>query len=496
MRKERMIKKQAFLITFLVFSARSTAQVADIDAGNVKQTIDGFGASTAWHGQLSDKEADAAFNNDTDNLGLSILRIRIDPNGNNADEMKNAQKAKARGALIFAAPWTPPAKMKTNNSTVGGELKSASYAEYAEFLKQFCTMLGNVDIVSLQNEPDARVSYESCAWTGAQLRDFCRNYAPAIGKPVLMPESQGFVPAFSDPTLNDSVACSHISVIGGHLYGTSPRSYPEALNKGKKVWMTEHFFNEDDITTCINQMAREMIDCMYNNMNAYIWWYLRQPDCNLIKTGGAFKRKGYIMAHFSKFVRPGYYRIDATYRPQASVYLVAFKGEETVIVVINMSTSSKDQTFSFTHDSIAHMKRYTTSEIKSLSDEGINDLTDNSFTVTLEAKSITTFVSTEAADGVKPPDSMIPENCSLGQNFPNPFNSDTSIPFRLPNSSTVMLNVFDITGREVATLVNEEMAAGNHIRQWDASDRSSGIYFYRLAISTGFMQTRKLLLLK
>jgi O-glycosyl hydrolase len=78
-----------FLVWIVALSAPSAAQVANIDAGNVKQYIDGFGASTAWHGQLSDKEADAAFMNDNQ-LGLSILRIRIDENRNYSDELKNA----------------------------------------------------------------------------------------------------------------------------------------------------------------------------------------------------------------------------------------------------------------------------------------------------------------------------------------------------------------------------------------------------------------------
>jgi O-glycosyl hydrolase len=82
MNKKTTVRLLRFLTPILAFSTPSSAQVANIDAGNVKQDIDGFGASTAWHGQLSDREADAAFRNDSVNqLGLSILRIRIDPNG-------------------------------------------------------------------------------------------------------------------------------------------------------------------------------------------------------------------------------------------------------------------------------------------------------------------------------------------------------------------------------------------------------------------------------
>jgi len=59
-----------------------------------------------------------------------------------------------------------------------------------------------------------------------------------------------------------------------------------------------------------------------------------------------------------------------------------------------------------------------------------------------------------------------------------------------------MLKVFDMMGCEAATLVNEELAAGNYRHQWNAIDISSGVYFYRLTTSTGYIQTKKMLLLK
>lgn len=68
--------------------------------------------------------------------------------------------------------------------------------------------------------------------------------------------------------------------------------------------------------------------------------------------------------------------------------------------------------------SIAQVKRYTTSETKNLSNEGIIDLTDNSFTVTLEGKSITTIVSTETNPKEKPSDSSVPQSYRLEQNYP------------------------------------------------------------------------------
>jgi hypothetical protein len=84
---------------------------------------------------------------------------------------------------------------------------------------------------------------------------------------------------------------------------------------------------------------------------------------------------------------------------------------------------------------------------------------------------------------------------SLSQNYPNPFNPSTTISFRLPSKSFVSLKIFDLIGREVATIVSEEMSAGSYSQQWNAFNISSGIYFYRLQAGT-YLETKKLILLK
>ncbi len=88
-----------------------------------------------------------------------------------------------------------------------------------------------------------------------------------------------------------------------------------------------------------------------------------------------------------------------------------------------------------------------------------------------------------------------PKAFALGQNYPNPFNPTTNISFTLPEQSFVSLKVYDIVGREVATLVNGEQTPGYKSVTWNASNVPSGMYFYRLQTKE-FTQTRKLLLLK
>lgn len=96
-----------------------------------------------------------------------------------------------------------------------------------------------------------------------------------------------------------------------------------------------------------------------------------------------------------------------------------------------------------------------------------------------------------------------PTRFMLCQNYPNPFNPSTTISFSLPSRSFVSIKIFDLVGRNVATLISENLSAGNHSRQWNAAALPSGVYFYRLvanAIPSGqagsFTETKKLLLLR
>ncbi len=90
---------------------------------------------------------------------------------------------------------------------------------------------------------------------------------------------------------------------------------------------------------------------------------------------------------------------------------------------------------------------------------------------------------------------LFPDKFNLFQNYPNPFNPSTTIQFSIPQNSFVTLKVFDLLGREVANLVDEEMEAGIYTKNFDAITLSSGIYFYTLTASE-FTQTKKLMLLK
>jgi hypothetical protein len=90
---------------------------------------------------------------------------------------------------------------------------------------------------------------------------------------------------------------------------------------------------------------------------------------------------------------------------------------------------------------------------------------------------------------------VLPTKFALEQNYPNPFNPSTTIEFALPKSVHTTFKVFDLLGREVATLVDEQLPAGSYKREWHAQGMASGVYLYRLQAEE-YVETKKLLFLR
>ena len=89
----------------------------------------------------------------------------------------------------------------------------------------------------------------------------------------------------------------------------------------------------------------------------------------------------------------------------------------------------------------------------------------------------------------------LPEGFSLHQNFPNPFNPGTKIIYSVPQSSKIIIKVFDVLGNEIETLVNEEKSVGTYELNWNAANLPSGVYLYQLKAGS-YLQTKKMILLK
>jgi len=96
---------------------------------------------------------------------------------------------------------------------------------------------------------------------------------------------------------------------------------------------------------------------------------------------------------------------------------------------------------------------------------------------------------------VQPISTEVPKGFSLSQNYPNPFNPSTNIKFEISKNSNVSLKIYDMLGKEVATLVNENLGAGTYNSVWNASGFSSGIYFYKIKAGS-YTEVRKMILVK
>ncbi len=395
------------------FSTGAPPGVATINFGSANQTIRGFGGSTAWMPEMPSGQASALFGNSANQLGLSILRLRIDPSsvtgGSNwATELGNAQEAQALGAIVFATPWTPPAAFKSNNSTIGGVLNPGSYAAYATYLENFVTYMSNGGVnlygISMQNEPDANVTYESCSWTGATMDTWVANNSSVLTTRLMMPESESFNTSLSDAALNDTNAVGHIAIVAGHIYGTTPSYYSNAESKGKEVWMTEHYLSPSGAQPAITDAlaaAKEINDSLtVGDYNAYLWWWVADwnpgtgvTNYGLLDANNNPTYYGYALAQFSKFVRPGYVRSTATPNPSTNVYVSAYQGNgHYVIVALNMGTSSLSQPFTVQNGTITSLTPYQTTSTGGLVQQSSVTVSNGQFTYTLPAQSITTLV--------------------------------------------------------------------------------------------------------
>jgi hypothetical protein len=98
--------------------------------------------------------------------------------------------------------------------------------------------------------------------------------------------------------------------------------------------------------------------------------------------------------------------------------------------------------------------------------------------------------------GIVPVSNNIPERFQLNQNYPNPFNPVTNIIFDVAKTTDVKLVIYDLLGKEVETLVNKQMQPGTYKTDWNAAEFPSGIYFYKLTTEDGFVETKKMILVK
>ncbi len=415
----------------LLFATSGTAQNVTVNLNSEQQLMRGFGGINhpTWYKDLNAAERELAFGNGPGQLGLSILRTFVSDNSNEWSlGLSTTKRAVELGALVFASPWNPPASMTI---TVDNKkrINPNSYAAYAKHLNDYVVLMKNNGVnlyaISTQNEPD--YAHDWTEWSPQESVDFIKGYGNQISCPLMTPESFQYRKNIYDPILNDPQALANVKVFGTHLYGTLVRDFPYPLfqqkGTGKELWMTEVYTDSKNDANIWN-LALDMGVHIHNAMvegrfQAYVWWPLRRyyalihdgeggHGSSTVAAAGTATKRGYVMAQFSKYIRNGYVRVDATKSPATNVYASAYKGKDSVVVVlVNTNSSPTTINLSIPNTTVKNFSKITTSGSKSLSNDGTVNVSNGSCSVTLDAQSVTTLAGSGAT---VPPEPQTPYN--------------------------------------------------------------------------------------
>jgi glucuronoarabinoxylan endo-1,4-beta-xylanase len=369
-------------------SQKTLKATATIDAGTVQQTVQGFGGASiiTWIGDLTSAQRTTAFST-TSGIGMSILRVMVPDNSSNfAREKTTIDAAKSYGAKVIATAWNAPSSMMSNLY-----LKTSSYAAYAAHLKAYNTAVGGVYAISPWNEPN----YTASDWmhgTATEIANFIASYGTQCGTSIMAPEPFNMDQTFINTYLSNSTAKANTSFVCGHIYGKTPYNLGSI---GKSVWQTEHYTNSsisgNDWSNAMTA-AKEIHDCMNAGWVAYVWWYIRR-FYGPIDESSNITKLGYVMAHYARYVRPGYTKISCTANPATGVYVTAYKsGSTLVIVAINQNSSDTYQAFSWSNITVSGFNRYRTTSSYNLANDSQTP-SGSGIGITLPASSITTLVS-------------------------------------------------------------------------------------------------------
>jgi glucuronoarabinoxylan endo-1,4-beta-xylanase len=381
---------------------------ATINYTNTQQRIDGFGASSAWmSGSLSTSAADLLFSTNN-GAGLSLLRTRIAPDGTSW-ETSIAQQARDHGARIWSTPWSPPIAYKDSGTVDGGNFVSstANYQGYAAQLANYVASMTNtygisLYAVSVQNEPDySTTDYESCLWTSQQIHDFLPYLSTALSNnnvastKIMIAEDMNWKWDLAAIAMNDNVS-NLVGVLAAHNYGSSAAAVTQFGNPcPKPLWETEHYFGNDDSIANGVTVAQEIHSFMtVANANAYHYWWLTGSGTGSIADNTANPAKRlFTMGNYSRFVRPGYYRIGVTNNAFTSIS--AYKDTNSgrfAIVAINPAFTTVTQVFNLASFTATSVTPWITSSSLSLASQSAIAVANSSFSCALPAMSVVTFV--------------------------------------------------------------------------------------------------------
>lgn len=401
------------------------ASLCSVNTNKTYQMVRGFGGMNLpeWiaEGDLTNAQRQTAFGNGANELGLTVLRAYVSDDKNQwKTAVPTAQYAQKMGATVFATPWNPPSSIRENGSGTfqGGKyhVNSSKYGAYAQHLNDYYTYMKGqgVDLysISVQNEPD--YSKEWTGWTSDETTAFLANYGDKLNFRVMSPESFQYTNKdYYNKILNNPKAMANCDLFGTHFYGTqrSQMDFSALESSGKEIWMTEVYVPNSTANSANNWP--EAVDVAKNihnglvvgNMSVYTWWYIRR-SYGLMTDDGKISKRGYCMAQYSKYVRPGDYRIDVTEQPTSNVFVSAYKHSDTQIEIVAVNGGADDyaQQFSVDNRTITNINRYRTTANENIAETKGLDHDTSTFFAQLPKNSVSTFVITLESDGKDVPD--------------------------------------------------------------------------------------------
>jgi len=393
-----------------------------IQFNSLLQHMSGFGGSTAWKNGLTDSLITRLFST-TQGCGLSLVRMHINGDGTiGSGELTIAKKAYALGASLWGAPWSPAANYKDNNDVNnGGALMPSHYQDWADKLAALAKKMDSqgtpLKWISAQNEPNWTATYESCIYTAAQMTTFVGQYlGPTLEKAgvktrVISPEviNFGSLKPFGDALLNDADAVKYLDVIASHQYGSGPTGtgwpYKLVADKGKELWETEHGMDNyagDESMKGGIPLAKEMHQDIVNGpVSAYhVWWIIPADGetgtaSNGLMMKGHICQRGYVMGNYSRFVRPGSFRITATDAPTAGISVTAYRNDSSgtlAIVAFNETSAAITQKFVLNGVSVSSVTPWETSDAVKLTARDPVAVSGDGFSWPIPGMSVITFV--------------------------------------------------------------------------------------------------------
>ncbi len=412
------------------------AQKATIDAGTTYQTIDGFGAASAFIDTVPAAVINTLYS--SSGIHLKYVRTAIQPDysdctsrfgscinaGSGAtlstSDLANVQAAVANGAVVWATLWSPPGSMKDNGGfSTGGNLigNAANYTALAAIEASWVTLMtGTYGIpiyaVSVQNEPDMNMSYPSALWTAQQIHDFIpylHDALAAAGYPnmkIMIAESGHWVNDYDAAAMNDSAVAADVGILASHSYFTS--QWPvQRLNFNNVTtqhqWETEVSDSgayDGGMTSGLSYAVQIHQWLTIAQVSSWNYWLIsgqgRSDNSGLTDSSNNVAKRAYVMGNWAKYVT-GMTEIAATDNPQSGVYVSAFEEPSTgafAIVAINTNSGSISQQFSLSGLSAGSVTPNVTDANNSLVSKAAIPLSSGSFTATLGASSVTTFVGT------------------------------------------------------------------------------------------------------